>query len=129
MFGKNKKNLVRILVFLTIFLMFSVIATANTQGGSGGTGIFDVLLDFLKKLIIDFRYLLISAGVIGIIISVIGEIWMPDMARSVKMFVSSCVAFAIGISGEVIVNQLGGTMINLEIISQNTQYLKLVIGV
>ena len=129
MFGKNKKNLVRILIFLTMFLMFSTITLANTQGSGGGTGIFDILIDFIRKLIIDFRYLLIVAGVLGIIISIIGEIWMPDMARSVKVFISSCVAFAIGIGGEVIVKQLGGTMINLEIISQNTQYLKLIIGV
>ena len=129
MFNKNKKNLVKISVFLTIFLMFSTITLANTQSGGGGTGIFDMLIDFFKKLIIDYKVLLTVIGALGVFVSVIGELTMPDMARTLKIFIGSCIALAIGLGAEKVVNLLGGTMIDPEIISQNTQYLKLIIGV
>ena len=129
MFNKNKKVFTKILVFLTIFLAFSAIGLANTQGGSGGTGILDGLIDFLKKLVVDYRAVLMIVGVLGIIGSIIGEMFMPDMGRTLKIAVGSFVAFAIGVGAELAVNQLGGAMIDPELISQNTQYLKLVIGV
>ncbi len=120
---KKTTKTTRLLNLLIMFLVVSAVSFGNTQGG--GTGIFDALFDFLKKLIIDFRYLLILVGIIGIIIAIISEIFMPDMSRTIKVFVSSVVALMIGISGEVAVRQLGGTMINPEYIIQTVEYIKI----
>ena len=107
-------------------MAFSAIGLANTQGGSGGTGILDGLIDFLKKLVVDYRAVLMIVGVLGIIGSIIGEMFMPDMGRTLKIAVGSFIAFAIGVGAELAVNQLGGAMIDPELISQNIQYLKLI---
>ncbi len=120
---KKTTKTTRLLNLLIMFLVVSAVSFGNTQGG--GTGIFDALFDFLKKLIIDFRYLLILVGIIGIIIAIISEIFMPDMSRTIKVFVSSVVALMIGISGEVAVRQLGGTMINPEYVIQTVEYIKI----
>ena len=54
---KDRKKITGLLKLLLIFIIMSAISFGNTQGG--GTGIFDGLFDFLKKLIIDLRYLLL----------------------------------------------------------------------
>jgi hypothetical protein len=120
---KDRKKMTGLLKLLLIFIIMSAISFGNTQGG--GTGIFDGLFDFLKKLIIDLRYLLILVGAIGIVVSIVMEIFMPDMARTIKVFVGSVVAVAIGISGEIAVRQLGGSMLNPEYIMQGIEYVKI----
>ena len=113
----------RLLNLVVMFMIISAVSFGNTQGG--GTGIFDGLFDFLKKLIIDLRYLLILVGAIGIVVSIVMEIFMPDMARTIKVFVGSVVAVSIGIGGEIAVRQLGGSMINPEYIMQGIEYVKI----
>ena len=113
----------RLLNLVVMFIIISAVSFGNTQGG--GTGIFDGLFDFLKKLIVDFRYLLILVGAIGIVVSIVMEIFMPDMARTIKVFVGSVVAVSIGIGGEIAVRQLGGSMINPEYIMQGIEYVKI----
>ena len=120
---KDRKKMTGLLKLLLIFIIMSAISFGNTQGG--GTGIFDGLFDLLKKLIIDLRYLLILVGAIGIVVSIVMEIFMPDMARTIKVFVGSVVAVAIGIGGEIAVRQLGGSMINPEYIIQGIEYVKI----
>ena len=120
---KDRKKMTGLLKLLLIFIIMSAISFGNTQGG--GTGIFDGLFDFLKKLIIDLRYLLILVGAIGIVVSIVMEIFMPDMARTIKVFVGSVVAVAIGIGGEIAVRQLGGSMLNPEYIIQGIEYVKI----
>jgi hypothetical protein len=120
---KDRKKITGLLKLLLIFIIMSAISFGNTQGG--GTGIFDGLFDFLKKLIIDLRYLLILVGAIGIVVSIVMEIFMPDMARTIKVFVGSVVAVAIGIGGEIAVRQLGGSMLNPEYIMQGIEYVKI----
>ena len=120
---KDRKKMTGLLKLLLIFIIMSAISFGNTQGG--GTGIFDGLFDFLKKLIIDLRYLLILVGAIGIVVSIVMEIFMPDMARTIKVFVGSVVAVSIGIGGEIAVRQLGGSMINPEYIIQSIEYVKI----
>ena len=120
---KDRKKMTGLLKLLLIFIIMSAISFGNTQGG--GTGIFDGLFDFLKKFIIDLRYLLILVGAIGIVVSIVMEIFMPDMARTIKVFVGSVVAVAIGIGGEIAVRQLGGSMLNPEYIMQGIEYVKI----
>ena len=120
---KDRKKMTGLLKLFLIFIIMSAISFGNTQGG--GTGIFDGLFDFLKKLIIDLRYLLILVGAIGIVVSIVMEIFMPDMARTIKVFVGSVVAVAIGIGGEIAVRQLGGSMLNPEYIMQGIEYVKI----
>lgn len=120
---KDRKKMTGLLKLLLIFIIMSAISFGNTQGG--GTGIFDGLFDLLKKLIIDLRYLLILVGAIGIVVSIVMEIFMPDMARTIKVFVGSVVAVAIGIGGEIAVRQLGGSMLNPEYIMQGIEYVKI----
>ena len=120
---KDRKKMTGLLKLLLMFIIMSAISFGNTQGG--GTGIFDGLFDFLKKLIIDLRYLLILVGAIGIVVSIVIEIFMPDMARTIKVFVGSVVAVAIGIGGEIAVRQLGGSMLNPEYIMQGIEYVKI----
>ena len=120
---KDRKKMTGLLKLLLMFIIMSAISFGNTQGG--GTGIFDGLFDFLKKLIIDLRYLLILVGAIGIVVSIVMEIFMPDMARTIKVFVGSVVAVAIGIGGEIAVRQLGGSMLNPEYIMQGIEYVKI----
>lgn len=120
---KDRKKMTGLLKLLLIFIIMSAISFGNTQGG--GTGIFDGLFDFLKKLIIDLRYLLILVGAIGIVVSIVMEIFMPDMARTIKVFVGSVVAVAIGIGGEIAVRQVGGSMLNPEYIMQGIEYVKI----
>lgn len=120
---KDRKKMTGLLKLLLMFIIMSAVSFGNTQGG--GTGIFDGLFDFLKKLIIDLRYLLILVGAIGIVVSIVMEIFMPDMARTIKVFVGSVVAVAIGIGGEIAVRQLGGSMLNPEYIMQGIEYVKI----
>ena len=120
---RDRKKMTRLLNLVIMFIIISAVSFGNTQGG--GTGIFDGLFDFLKKLIIDLRYLLILVGAIGIVVSIVMEIFMPDMARTIKVFVGSVVAVSIGIGGEIAVRQLGGTMINPEYIMQGIEYVKI----
>ena len=120
---KDRKKMTGLLKLLLIFIIMSAISFGNTQGG--GTGIFDGLFDLLKKLIIDLRYLLILVGASGIVVSIVMEIFMPDMARTIKVFVGSVVAVAIGIGGEIAVRQLGGSMLNPEYIMQGIEYVKI----
>lgn len=120
---RDRKKMTRLLNLIIIFIIISAVSFGNTQGG--GTGIFDGLFDFLKKLIIDLRYLLILVGAIGIVVSIVMEIFMPDMARTIKVFVGSVVAVSIGIGGEIAVRQLGGSMINPEYIMQGIEYVKI----
>ena len=120
---KERKKMTRLLNLVVMFMIISAVSFGNTQGG--GTGIFDGLFDFLKKLIIDLRYLLILVGAIGIVVSIVMEIFMPDMARTIKVFVGSVVAVSIGIGGEIAVRQLGGSMINPEYIMQGIEYVKI----
>lgn len=119
----DRKKMTRLLNLVVMFMIISAVSFGNTQGG--GTGIFDGLFDFLKKLIIDLRYLLILVGAIGIVVSIVMEIFMPDMARTIKVFVGSVVAVSIGIGGEIAVRQLGGSMINPEYIMQGIEYVKI----
>ena len=120
---RYRKKMARLLNLVIMFIIISAVSFGNTQGG--GTGIFDGLFDFLKKLIVDFRYLLILVGAIGIVVSIAMEIFMPDMARTIKVFVGSVVAVSIGIGGEIAVRQLGGSMINPEYIIQGIEYVKI----
>ena len=120
---RDRKKMTRLLNLVVMFIIISAVSFGNTQGG--GTGIFDGLFDFLKKLIIDLRYLLILVGAIGIVVSIVMEIFMPDMARTIKVFVGSVVAVSIGIGGEIAVRQLGGSMINPEYIMQGIEYVKI----
>jgi hypothetical protein len=120
---RDRKKMARMLNLVIMFIIISAVSFGNTQGG--GTGIFDGLFDFLKKLIVDFRYLLILVGAIGIVVSIVMEIFMPDMARTIKVFVGSVVAVSIGIGGEIAVRQLGGSMINPEYIIQGIEYVKI----
>jgi hypothetical protein len=120
---RDRKKMTRLLNLVVMFMIISAVSFGNTQGG--GTGIFDGLFDFLKKLIIDLRYLLILVGAIGIVVSIVMEIFMPDMARTIKVFVGSVVAVSIGIGGEIAVRQLGGSMINPEYIMQGIEYVKI----
>ena len=120
---RDRKKMTRLLNLVVMFMIISAVSFGNTQGG--GTGIFDGLFDFLKKLIVDFRYLLILVGAIGIVVSIVMEIFMPDMARTIKVFVGSVVAVSIGIGGEIAVRQLGGSMINPEYIIQSIEYVKI----
>lgn len=120
---RDRKKMTRLLNLVIMFIIISAVSFGNTQGG--GTGIFDGLFDFLKKLIIDLRYLLILVGAIGIVVSIVMEIFMPDMARTIKVFVGSVVAVSIGIGGEIAVRQLGGSMINPEYIIQGIEYVKI----
>lgn len=120
---RDRKKMARMLNLVIMFIIISAVSFGNTQGG--GTGIFDGLFDFLKKLIVDFRYLLILVGAIGIVVSIVMEIFMPDMARTIKVFVGSVVAVSIGIGGEIVVRQLGGSMINPEYIIQGIEYVKI----
>ena len=120
---RERKKMTRLLNLVVMFIIISAVSFGNTQGG--GTGIFDGLFDFLKKLIVDFRYLLILVGAIGIVVSIVMEIFMPDMARTIKVFVGSVVAVSIGIGGEIAVRQLGGSMINPEYIMQGIEYVKI----
>ena len=120
---RDRKKMTRLLNLVIMFIIISAVSFGNTQGG--GTGIFDGLFDFLKKLIVDFRYLLILVGAIGIVVSIVMEIFMPDMARTIKVFVGSVVAVSIGIGGEIAVRQLGGSMINPEYIMQGIEYVKI----
>lgn len=120
---RERKKMTRLLNLVVMFIIISAVSFGNTQGG--GTGIFDGLFDFLKKLIIDLRYLLILVGAIGIVVSIVMEIFMPDMARTIKVFVGSVVAVSIGIGGEIAVRQLGGSMINPEYIMQGIEYVKI----
>ena len=120
---RDRKKMTRLLNLVIMFIIISAVSLGNTQGG--GTGIFDGLFDFLKKLIIDLRYLLILVGAIGIVVSIVMEIYMPDMARTIKVFVGSVVAVSIGIGGEIAVRQLGGSMINPEYIMQGIEYVKI----
>ena len=120
---RDRKKMTRLLNLVVIFIIISAVSFGNTQGG--GTRIFDGLFDFLKKLIIDLRYLLILVGAIGIVVSIVMEIFMPDMARTIKVFVGSVVAVSIGIGGEIAVRQLGGSMINPEYIMQGIEYVKI----
>lgn len=120
---RDRKKMTRLLNLVVMFIIISAVSFGNTQGG--GTGIFDGLFDFLKKLIIDLRYLLILVGSIGIVVSIVMEIFMPDMARTIKVFVGSVVAVSIGIGGEIAVRQLGGSMINPEYIMQGIEYVKI----
>lgn len=120
---RDRKKMTRLLNLVIMFMIISAVSFGNTQGG--GTGIFDGLFDFLKKLIIDLRYLLILVGAIGIVVSIVMEIFMPDMARTIKVFVGSVVAVSIGIGGEIAVRQLGGSMINPEYIMQGIEYVKI----
>jgi hypothetical protein len=120
---RERKKMTRLLNLVIMFIIVSAVSFGNTQGG--GTGIFDGLFDFLKKLIIDLRYLLILVGAIGIVVSIVMEIFMPDMARTIKVFVGSVVAVSIGIGGEIAVRQLGGSMINPEYIMQGIEYVKI----
>ena len=120
---RDRKKMARLLNLVIMFIIISAVSFGNTQGG--GTGIFDGLFDFLKKLIVDFRYLLILVGAIGIVVSIVMEIFMPDMARTIKVFVGSVVAVSIGIGGEIAVRQLGGSMINPEYIMQGIEYVKI----
>ena len=120
---RDRKKMARMLNLVIMFIIISAVSFGNTQGG--GTGIFDGLFDFLKKLIIDLRYLLILVGAIGIVVSIVMEIFMPDMARTIKVFVGSVVAVSIGIGGEIAVRQLGGSMINPEYIIQGIEYVKI----
>lgn len=122
---RDRKKMTRLLNLVVMFIIISAVSFGNTQGG--GTGIFDGLFDFLKKLIIDLRYLLILVGAIGIVVSIVMEIFMPDMARTIKVFVGSVVAVSIGIGGEIAVRQLGGSMINPEYIMQGIEYVKIII--
>ena len=64
---RDRKKMARLLNLVIMFIIISAVSFGNTQGG--GTGIFDGLFDFLKKLIVDFRYLLILVGAIGIVVS------------------------------------------------------------
>jgi hypothetical protein len=120
---RDRKKMTRLLNLVVMFIIISAVSFGNTQGG--GTRIFDGLFDFLKKLIIDLRYLLILVGAIGIVVSIVMEIFMPDMARTIKVFVGSVVAVSIGIGGEIAVRQLGGSMINPEYIMQGIEYVKI----
>jgi hypothetical protein len=120
---KDRKKMTGLLKLLLMFIIMSAVSFGNTQGG--GTGIFDGLFDLLKKLIIDLRYLLILVGAIGIVVSIVMEIFMPDMARTIKVFVGSVVAVTIGIGGEIAVRQLGGSMLNSEYIMQGIEYVKI----
>ena len=120
---RDRKKMARLLNLVIMFIIISAVSFGNTQGG--GTGIFDGLFDFLKKLIVDFRYLLILVGAIGIVVSIVMEIFMPDMARTIKVFVGSVVAVSIGIGGEIAVRQLGGSMLNPEYIMQGIEYVKI----
>lgn len=120
---RDRKKMTRLLNLVVMFMIISAVSFGNTQGG--GTGIFDGLFDFLKKLIIDLRHLLILVGAIGIVVSIVMEIFMPDMARTIKVFVGSVVAVSIGIGGEIAVRQLGGSMINPEYIMQGIEYVKI----
>ena len=120
---RERKKMTRLLNLVVMFIIISAVSFGNTQGG--GTGIFDGLFDFLKKLIIDLRYLLILVGAIGIVVSIVMEIFMPDMARTIKVFVGSVVAVSIGIGGEIAVRQLGGSMLNPEYIMQGIEYVKI----
>ena len=120
---RYRKKMARLLNLVIMFIIISAVSFGNTQGG--GTGIFDGLFDFLKKLIVDFIYLLILVGAIGIVVSIVMEIFMPDMARTIKVFVGSVVAVSIGIGGEIAVRQLGGSMINPEYIIQSIEYVKI----
>ena len=120
---KDRKKMIGLLKLLLMFIIMSAVSFGNTQGG--GTGIFDGLFDLLKKLIIDLRYLLILVGAIGIVVSIVMEIFMPDMARTIKVFVGSVVAVTIGIGGEIAVRQLGGSMLNSEYIMQGIEYVKI----
>ena len=120
---RDRKKMTRLLNLVVMFIIISAVSFGNTQGG--GTGIFDGLFDFLKKLIIDLRYLLILVGAIGIVVSIVMEIFMPDMARTIKVFVGSVVAVSIGIGGEIAVRQLGGSMLNPEYIMQGIEYVKI----
>ena len=70
-------------------------------------------------------HVLILVGAIGIVVSIVMEIFMPDMARTIKVFVGSVVAVSIGIGGEIAVRQLGGSMINPEYIMQGIEYVKI----
>jgi len=93
----------------------------------GGTGIFDGLFDLLKKLILDFRYLLILVGALGIIAAILMEMFIPEVQRTIKILVGSVIAVAIGIGGEIAVRFLGGSMINPEYIMQGIEYVKIII--
>jgi len=125
---ETKKSFSRKLIILAVFMILSAISFSNTTT-SGGTGIFDALFDFLKKLIIDYRMALIFAGILGVLGSIIGEIFMPDMNRTLKVVVSSLIALGIGIGAEIAVKQVGGSMLDSSLISWNSEYLKLIIGV
>lgn len=120
---KDRKKMTRLLNLVVMFMIISAVSFGNTQGG--GTGIFDGLFDFLKKLIVDFRYLLILVGTLGIIVAIIMEIFIPDVQRTIKILVGSVIAVAIGIGGEIAVRFLGGSMINPEYIMQGIEYVKI----
>jgi len=119
----DRKKMTRLLNLVVMFMIISAVSFGNTQGG--GTGIFDTLFDLLKKLIIDFRYLLILVGTLGIIVAILMEIFIPDVQRTIKILVGSAIAVAIGIGGEIAVRQLGGSMINPEYIMQGIENVKI----
>ena len=123
---RDRKKMTRLLNLVIMFIIVSVVSFGNTQGG-GGTGIFDGLFDLLKKLILDFRYLLILVGALGIIAAILMEMFIPEVQRTIKILVGSVIAVAIGIGGEIAVRFLGGSMINPEYIMQGIEYVKIII--
>ncbi len=121
---RERKKMTRLLN-LVVFMIISAVSFGNTQGG--GTGIFDALFDLLKKLILDFRYLLMLVGALGIIASILMEMFIPEVQRTIKILVGSIIAVTIGIGGEVAVRLLGGSMINPEYVMQGIKYVKIII--
>ena len=123
---RDRKKMTRLLNLVIMFIIVSAVSFGNTQGG-GGTGIFDGVFDLLKKLILDFRYLLILVGALGIIAAILMEMFIPEVQRTIKILVGSVIAVAIGIGGEIAVRFLGGSMINPEYIMQGIEYVKIII--
>ena len=123
---RDRKKMTRLLNLVIMFIIVSAVSFGNTQG-RGGTGIFDGLFDLLKKLILDFRYLLILVGALGIIAAILMEMFIPEVQRTIKILVGSVIAVAIGIGGEIAVRFLGGSMINPEYIMQGIEYVKIII--
>ena len=122
---RDRKKMTRLLNLVVMFMIVSAVSFGNTQGG--GTGIFDALFDLLKKLILDFRYLLMLVGALGIIASILMEMFIPEVQRTIKILVGSIIAVTIGIGGEVAVRLLGGSMINPEYVMQGIKYVKIII--
>lgn len=117
------KKYIKMIYSVCLFMLFSMISYGNTEASGGGTGIFNPVINFVKNLIIDFRLLFIVVGILGIIIVVLAELFMPDMGRMTKVLVSSIVAVAIGLGAEVVVRQIGGSIIDPNLLISNIQYL------